>query len=119
MFARMTAPFSLPHRKILVATYGSMAVFLVAEILIYWNDALQALSDYVTSGGIAGPAAIAIAYTTPLSCAAIAYLVYRRKRTLWIIAFIAQTVFMFSFAVLPAMYLLWWYWQVEPQHDHE
>ena len=117
MFAKMVSPRLVPHRRILVGTYLSMAVFLLAEIVIFWNDAVHALADYVSGCGFAGYAAIAVSYSTPLSCAAIAFLVYRRIRTLWIIAFVAHTAFVFSFAVLPAMYLLWWYWQVEPPRE--
>jgi len=107
---------SLPHRRILVGIYIAIATILVAEIIYFWNDARGALVDYLSGGGLAGIAAIAIAYSTPLSCALIAWLVYRQSRSYWLFLPVAHTLFTFTTAILPAVYLLWWYWHLGVEH---
>lgn len=119
MNARTFSFVSLPHRRVLVGIYLAMATFLIAEIVYFWNDARGALVDYLSGGGPAGFLAIAVVYSTPLSCALIAWLVYRRSRSLWLFLPVAHTLFTFSTAILPAVYLLWWYWHLRADHAHD
>lgn len=108
----------LPHQQILVGIYASIAVFLVAEIALFWNDAVYALRDYLTGGGFAGVLAIALAYTTPLSSAAVAYIVYARLKGSWLFLPVAHTIIVFPLATLPALYLLWWRWHSRVRHGN-
>lgn len=102
----------MSHRKILVGLYLGLAAFLLAEIVVFWSDAVHSLREYLDTG-FAGYAAVVVAYTTPISCLILAYLIHRRSRNPVIALFAAHTIFIVQFGVLPAAYLLWWFFKGE------
>ncbi len=108
----------MPHRKILIGVYLALAAFLLAEIVVFWSDAVHSLREYLDTG-FAGYAAVAVAYTTPISCLILAYLVHRRSRNPVIALFAAHTTFILPFAALPAVYLLWWYFRKETDNEKQ
>ncbi|MDX1482257.1 MAG: hypothetical protein R3315_11305 [Woeseiaceae bacterium] len=96
----------MKHRNVVAGLYFAFAVFLFAEIAVSWNDAADALGDYLGTG-IAGHAAVALAYSTPISCLVLAFFVHRGSRHPLLAVPAAHAVFFFEFAVIPAIYLLW------------
>lgn len=109
--AELFKPDAVPHQKILAGIYLLIAAFLLGEIAVFWNQPIVALADYISGGGIAGYAAIGIAFTTPLSCLGIAYLVHTQSRSPWMALLAVHTIFVFLIAVLPAIYLCWCFWR--------
>lgn len=109
MYSHFRQVTEMSHRQVLTGIYLALTAILVGEIILFWPETVQALRDYLQGGGIAGYAAIGIAYSTPISASLLAWLIHRRVRNPVMFLLVAHTIFIFDLAVLPAVYLLWWY----------